>query len=560
MGVKIVGYLEDCKLRYYGKDDSALIIKKMRTELDPDMTFCEHELLCIFNDVLTDIPCCYWDKEICTQTISGLEDIIDKKADILIDESIMEHFLIAYHTYIQVSTIINDLSGLNDSHTIKNRQYRIPTYITIVEGCLTNLLHFIVLLLNQVSEKDYSLIFKLKPLCDVANKNGFNLLTANINVNIRNAINHGGIVFKEGGKEIDFHYNENHHNVSCTLQYYEFDKLIESVYDSASAIILGVSYFLNNHWANVIIDMTQKSFVTFSLFSMKLSIPAIRCRYLSEVANNKQLNADIAIVNTDRTYILQTSIELAMLIYEQYSDYKQYLISFSSERLQTSWVRFTNEEIIDMIYKKRDFADVITEAINRKDVVIFNPSTEEVNLQEIKYFRFPNYTGERFSINHIADASLPEQKRLRCNLFIGEVNKKEDIIKIIYESIEWLKGLKNVDSPTLHHKNGDIEADSLYINVYRYDARKNKELFPGNENFICFVDYNVSGYTTLKCGGLPPRIWQKFYHEKMGQIDIAWRESKYIIRKAKKVSVNDPCPCGSGKKFKKCCKGKGIFD
>lgn len=553
-------YLEYCKLRYYGKDGSASIIEKIRNELDPDITFCEHELLCIFNDVLNNIPCCYWNKEICAQTISGLENIINQKVDIIINENIMEYFLIAYHTYIQVSEIINDLSGLNDSHTIKNRQYRIPTYINIVEGCLTNLFRFIVLLLDQVSEKDYSSISKLKPLCDVVNKNGFLILTTDININIRNAINHGGVVFKEDGKEIDFHYNENHHRVSCSLQYYEFDKLIENVYDATSAIILGVSFFLNKHWDKVFIDMTKKTFVTFCLYSMKLSIPNIRCRYLSEVADNKQLNADIAISNTDRTFILQTAIELAMLIYEQYSEYKQYFISFSNERLQTSWVRFTNEEVNDVISKKRECSDVISDAKKREDIVIFNPSIENVDLQEIKYFRFPNYNGERFSINHIADASLPEQKRLRCNLFIGEVDKKEEIIKIIYEGVEWLKGLRNVDSPTLHHKNGAMEADSLYVNVYRYDARKNKELFPNNENFVCFVDYNASGHTTLKCGGLPPKIWQKFYHEKIGKIDVAWRESKYAIRRVKKISANDPCPCGSGKKFKKCCRGKDIYD
>jgi hypothetical protein len=28
------------------------------------------------------------------------------------------------------------------------------------------------------------------------------------------------------------------------------------------------------------------------------------------------------------------------------------------------------------------------------------------------------------------------------------------------------------------------------------------------------------------------------------------------VRKGKKVGRNDPCPCGSGKKYKKCC-GKG---
>lgn len=36
--------------------------------------------------------------------------------------------------------------------------------------------------------------------------------------------------------------------------------------------------------------------------------------------------------------------------------------------------------------------------------------------------------------------------------------------------------------------------------------------------------------------------------------------SDHIIKKDKKVGRNDPCPCGSGKKFKKCCINKGIYD
>ncbi|MCK5807429.1 preprotein translocase subunit SecA [bacterium] len=31
-------------------------------------------------------------------------------------------------------------------------------------------------------------------------------------------------------------------------------------------------------------------------------------------------------------------------------------------------------------------------------------------------------------------------------------------------------------------------------------------------------------------------------------------------REAPKVGRNDPCPCGSGRKFKKCCAGKGLYD
>lgn len=56
------------------------------------------------------------------------------------------------------------------------------------------------------------------------------------------------------------------------------------------------------------------------------------------------------------------------------------------------------------------------------------------------------------------------------------------------------------------------------------------------------------------------------HHERslFRRIDGAWRfidgelvKPKPIQREAPKVGRNDPCPCGSGKKFKKCC-GKDL--
>lgn len=553
-------FLIPAKQRYYSKDNSEKILKKLSEAINEVTLSSRHELLCLFDGILSTTPCCYWDKSIYSQVISKLETLPQQNFGMIIDEMAMEHFLIGYGTYKQVTDIINDLSGLNDSPEIKNRQYRIPTYISIVEGCLTNLFRFIALLLNQTTTKDYSSAYKLSPLCDILNSNDLSCATQHIDIDIRNAINHGGVIFKEDGRTIDFHYMKNHNSVSRTLQVYEFDRLIEQVYDTASAVLLSLSVFLNNHWDLVSIDLSQKSFMSFALFSLELSIPHCKCRYIFDIPNNKQLNADFYITNTDRTFILQTAVELAIIIFTRYGDYDQYYFSFSGERLQTSWVRFTNKEIADMTTRKREITDVIQNALKRKDIIIFDPSTEEVNLQEIKYFRFPNYESDDFKITNIEDGSLPDRKRLRCQLYIGDITDKGRILEIIRESIEWLKTVKNVDSPTLHHKNGTMEPDSLYINVYRHDARKNKGLFPNNENFVCFVDYNLSGFTTLKNGGIPPKIWAQFYHEKINQLDIAWREGKYIIRHAKKIGANELCPCGSGKKFKKCCRGKGIYD
>ena len=318
--------------------------------------------------------------------------------------------------------------------------------------------------------------------------------------------------------------------------------------------------FLNSNWEKISVEYKNKTFVSFCLLSMELSVPGIHCRYITEVPDNKQLNLDIYTENTSQAFIFQTALMLSMLVYPQLSDYKQYLIAFSGERLQTSWIRFTNQEVYDAINQIQPLDQVVQAAIKRKDIMMFEPSTEDVDLQEIKYFRFPNYKTNDFFINQVADASIEDRKRIKYHLFIGTEVNKERIIELILKSIQWAKRLKNVDSPTLHRKCGDMDADAIYINVYRYDGRKEKELYPQNENFVCFVDYNIDGTTTLVHGGLPVWIWNRLYHEKSGLLNIAWRESRYVQRVSRKVGVNERCPCGSGKKFKKCCQGKGIYD
>ena len=43
-----------------------------------------------------------------------------------------------------------------------------------------------------------------------------------------------------------------------------------------------------------------------------------------------------------------------------------------------------------------------------------------------------------------------------------------------------------------------------------------------------------------------------FSDEKRKEIQKSWRSSKTIVNE-NKVGRNDPCPCGSGKKYKNCC-------
>lgn len=57
-----------------------------------------------------------------------------------------------------------------------------------------------------------------------------------------------------------------------------------------------------------------------------------------------------------------------------------------------------------------------------------------------------------------------------------------------------------------------------------------------------------------------PSLIDKIYFEKHG-IPYEYPGIKNAdVRKKKKIGRNEPCPCGSRKKFKRCCLGKGIYD
>lgn len=548
--------VEHCKYEFYSQFNLENLLNQINESIYSDIGEISHEMIYILDNILTSDPCSYWNTSVSRQVYELMEDLYNKHGDALeIDETIFEYFLMGYNSYLQLSEIILDLRNFNISQEIKTRLYRLPTYTTILESCLSNFLRVIALLTGKAINKDYTSQNTLGKLVTVINSNGYYEITKNINVNLRNAINHGKVELNKGitGDVICFYYFEKSISKCLELSVYEFDNIIDSAFDTASGVLLGLSIFINKHIELLNIDTKKAGYTNFSLLAMQLSLPGIYCRGIRDTGNNKQLNIDIEIQNTDRTYIGKIATLMAILVFDNYKEYEQYMFSFNNPRMTTGWIRYTNQEIIDMYTQKKSFDVVLKSVINRNDFIIFDPSTEVIDLTEVKYFCFPNHIADKYKINNIQDASLEDRKRLKAHLFIGNVEDKQEIINIINNAIEWLKGIKNPPSATMKQKHGLMEADSLYINVYKKDYRGNKELIPNNENFVCFVDYNSTGRTTLKNGGLLESIWKKLYHEKIGNIEIAWREGHYFIRHSIKIKRNDPCPCKSGKKYKKCC-------
>ena len=258
--------------RFRNLDESEKILKQINERLDKSTETVNPEILYPIYYILNTDPCYYWNDSIKKNTLSNLENLnINNSNTIVINNDILNHFFIGYNSYIELSKVIQDLSPINYSNVIKNRMYRIPTYVSIVEGCLTNLLRVIILILDQTTEKDLSAQKKLKPICDALVSKGFEEIIKYIDVDIRNAINHGGILFKEDGKRIEFNYTKGGKVLSKELLDYEFDKLIDNVFDTASGLLLALCQFINNNINLINIDKYENNYVSSNLYGTQHS-------------------------------------------------------------------------------------------------------------------------------------------------------------------------------------------------------------------------------------------------------------------------------------------------
>ena len=533
-------------VRYYSDNEN----KKSQIEkkINISKENINDKIFPIFNYILYTEQSVYWDKAVYNQVYDELSLII-KNNSIVFNEDFIEYFLYGYNSYKQITEIMIDMENMNLNDPIKTRLYRFPTYISILESILSNLYRAIITIIQQTTTKTYNTNQTLSPILEILKKYKFNLLVDNINCNYRNSINHGGAnLFKD---KIHFHYNENKITKEEDVEFYIFDKEVNIAYDTASAVILAIATILNNN-INLLEgqNITSKSYADFNLFALELSKEGIECLSISDNGNDKQINVNIKVQNTNRVYIGEQFYLILYLVYEKFKKYDQYMIFVSSDRMLTGHIRMKNTQIQELIAKTKDIGDIYQKLISEKELVIFDASENNINLNSIKFHTFPSIQKDSYKIRNIADASINDRKRLKADIFINEVTEKKKIIEIIKKVIEEIKFLENPPCPFTDKKYGKMEADSIYLKVYKEEGRNNKTINMNNENFICMVDYNKTGNTTLKNGGIIVSLWNSLYHEKINQISIAWRNKNY---KPLKIGRNDKCTCGSSKKYKHCC-------
>ncbi|NRR20991.1 hypothetical protein [Brevibacillus sp. MS2.2] len=501
------------------------LVDLAKMKIDPSLEDIPLLFLSSYYDFLCTEPYSLWNEKVAARTFEGLQNIYNNSVDIeQALKSVLTHFLISYACYKELIKIIEDLSFVNDSPEIKTRMYRIPTYNGLIEGCLTNLYKSFRDLLDLIVEKDLKSQTRLNGLYEMLVSNGYPELCENVDVDLRNAINHGGIFLTDIKAQFYF-YKKGKQEVK-EMTYSDFDRTIENLFDDVSGMIVAYIRFFSIYpdiMSSIETIMQSDTFIKNGLIKILLSLPGATCGVISESPDGTQLNMMFNTRFNERGELVKFSIEVASIARAIYPSYDSYFVSISNERMLPGWARYSAIDLDAVANSEIDIIDLYTKSESRGDVLFWEPNNELLDLDYIKYHRFPITKGNGWRLANISDCSTKEFKRLKADLFIEKKMSKKEYIRIVNDSIRKLKSMFNPPTPQIKVKHGDIPADSIYLNVYLGNIRiRNKSLFTSNNNFLLYAEYNSPGVSFLKNGGLPDVAWVPLLKEHIGNILYAW--------------------------------------
>ena len=163
-------------------------------------------------------------------------------------------------------------------------------------------------------------------------------------------------------------------------------------------------------------------------------------------------------------------------------------------------------------------------------MTLFEQWRELIENQTDETFKdfWTEYSGAETKI-YSAILDNPEEK---VSGKIGELAAAHEVRPVIYMGF--------LDGINTSLKNGEIELDNL-------DENSEIELDIDMEKLL----YNMLAADAEYLYTLPQ--WETVLSaDKIKEIVKAFKKSKTVV-KGEKIGRNDPCPCGSGKKYKKCC-------
>jgi hypothetical protein len=458
----------------------------------------------------------------------------------------LEYWFQGIRSYIGLADIIRDIGQIDRIPEIKTRLYRIPLYSQILESILSNLFRFIREILGNTKDVDYSKQNGLNNLKEILVANGFDFIFHHVDVDVRNAINHGGIIINPG--QVKFIYTFGKNNIKqekdwairdiwgevalaqLGIKMPHFDDFIEGAFDDAGGIIIGFLRFLCKHPEIIIKNFHKISedwYLLTEYMCRFLSYPGAKCTHIDTGLVYSQLNMHFLVTESDHGKLAHHAFEAAIMARSCFHNYKNYTVSYRHSRMPPGIIVFNKEELDKTINNEITPEKVMTELIARGDFrLLSRASDEDIDLDAVKRFKYPLIGIDEWILREIEDCSLENLKRFRANLYVPNINNKCNLVRVIRSAIEQLKYIENPPSPICKIKHGRVPADAVYLHVFiKRLRRRARFISPDNSNFICLVEWHSKICPPLKEGGIPSEIWEKLEITEDKDLLISWNPS-----------------------------------
>jgi len=529
--------------------EEKLNINELITLANNELSSNLREINPIWGDLLSrllrDEPELFWKREVEELIFSSLGNLHNENSSAF--EAAMIKALPCFFSgtiaTFSIAESFRKLEHVKYRNDIKTRLFRIPAYIQLLEACLSNLFRFLRDLIGGMKNIDIEQQNNLSNLKDFLSSRSFGILFDAVDVNVRNSVSHG--TFFVSSTEVHFTYLQGKSKARKSKTWTtrdaigeavismagaknpHFDDFIEEVLDTATGIIMGlIHYLLKNRDISNLIEREAKTnhILHEYLMQQKLSFPGNQCLYFdSDLVNASQINAHFWTNEKDTGKIFQLSLNMALILRVEFKSYASYMIGFKGDRMLSGWVLYRSDEL-DSVLNGIQECDIMAKNVyNNNRVLLWEPSTEDIDINTLDVFKFPDIDGDDWRIREITEASVEKIKRLRANLYIFSQISHEAVCDAVTEAIESLKNIENPPSPKTNIKWGAIPCDAIYLFVYHRRGRRRERIISSqNNNFVCVVEWHIPQINDLIEGGLPEVVWESLRKERHGDLLFAW--------------------------------------
>lgn len=443
----------------------------------------------------------YWDKKIMKVGSEKLINFQESLDDSLMKNTLLNNMNLLIESYESMQNIVQKvelMDNFNGSMQLKASLFLIDIYDDLLNGPYSKILQLYIKFESEIEGKNLDQR-TLRQQMECLSSREYNEILKIADANIRNSMAHGGVKVEQN--DIYFTYHNRKDTITEKHSIYDVKHKTISLLDNINGLIISfIKYMIESH---IIIDDVYSNpnvndEVILFFEKLCMSTLKIECKSIDKIDitqdNLIQVNVLLEHNNLDINSMYLIGVHTAARVYtlRGLSSKDNVLVTFHADQTLTSFIRFPGDKLESFIEGKLDEDEVLEYVLESGDYVLYPANKETRNKYEDLFRYYPEIETEEFIIKEIEDISLPEMKRFRAVIYVKKVLNKMHVEKIVFDAVKKLRQIKNYGFTNHEVKHGDMEADILYLVIYKKEERstESRTLIPSNKNFLVQIQYD----------------------------------------------------------------------